>query len=55
MKRLENVDMRQYTSFKAGGCAREMAIVESVEELQNKSQKLTQEKKAFSNEKSKMY
>lgn len=34
MKRLENVDMRQYTSFKAGGCAREMAIVESVEELQ---------------------
>ncbi|MBR3756402.1 MAG: UDP-N-acetylmuramate dehydrogenase [Firmicutes bacterium] len=34
MKRLENVDMRQYTSFKAGGCAHEMEIVESVEELQ---------------------
>ncbi len=34
MKRLENVDMRQYTSFKAGGRAKEMVLVETVEELQ---------------------
>lgn len=33
MERLQNVDMREFTSFKAGGKAREMAILESVEEL----------------------
>lgn len=35
MKRLQNVDMREYTSFKAGGCAAEMVIVDTVEELQD--------------------
>ncbi len=35
MKRLENVDMREYTSFKAGGRAAEMVIVDTVEELQD--------------------
>ena len=34
MKRLQNVDMREYTSFKAGGKATEMVIVDTVEELQ---------------------
>lgn len=33
MERLQNVDMREFTSFKAGGKAREMVILESVEEL----------------------
>lgn len=45
MKRLENVDMRQYTSFKAGGCAREMVIVDSVEELQNVLKEIHNENK----------
>lgn len=35
MKRLENVDMREYTSFKAGGSVAEMVIVDTVEELQD--------------------
>jgi len=47
MKRLENVDMRQYTSFKAGGCAREMVITESVEELQAVLQELHREKQKW--------
>ena len=47
MKRLENVDMRQYTSFKAGGCAREMAIVESVEELQAVLKEIHRENKKW--------
>jgi len=47
MKRLENVDMRQYTSFKAGGCAREMVIVESVEELQAVLRELHRENKKW--------
>ena len=47
MKRLENVDMRQYTSFKAGGCAREMAIVESVEELQAVLKEIHKENKKW--------
>lgn len=33
MKRLKNVDMREYTSFKAGGRAAEMVEPESVEDL----------------------
>lgn len=33
MERLSNVEMRDYTSFKTGGRAREMVIPESVEEL----------------------
>lgn len=33
MEKKSNVDMREYTSFKAGGCAREMLIVESTDEL----------------------
>ncbi len=40
MKRLTNVDMRQYTSFKAGGAAKEMVIVETIEELQEVLQEL---------------
>ena len=47
MKRLENVDMRQYTSFKAGGSAREMVIVESVEELQQVLQEINKEDKKW--------
>ena len=47
MKRLENVDMRQYTSFKAGGSAREMVIVESVEELQAVLQEIDREQKKW--------
>lgn len=47
MKRLENVDMRQYTSFKAGGCAKEMAIVESVEELQEVLKEIHRENKKW--------
>lgn len=47
MKRLENVDMRQYTSFKAGGSAKEMAIVESVEELQAVLQEIHRENKKW--------
>ena len=34
MKRLNHVDMKKYTSFRAGGFADEMLIPESVEELQ---------------------
>ena len=34
MERLQHVDMREYTSFKAGGSAAEMVIVDTVEELQ---------------------
>lgn len=33
MERLQNVDMREFTSFKAGGKAKEMVILESAEEL----------------------
>lgn len=47
MKRLENVDMRQYTSFKAGGSAKEMVIVESVEELQKVLQEIHRENKKW--------
>ena len=47
MKRLENVDMRQYTSFKAGGCAQEMVIVETVEELQTVLQEIHRENKKW--------
>ncbi len=47
MKRFENVDMRQYTSFKAGGCAREMVIVESVEELQTVLKDIHREEKKW--------
>lgn len=47
MKRLENVDMRQYTSFKAGGSAKEMVIVESVEELQAALKEIHREKKKW--------
>ncbi|MBR3784804.1 MAG: UDP-N-acetylmuramate dehydrogenase [Firmicutes bacterium] len=47
MKRLENVDMRQYTSFKAGGCAQEMVIVETVEELQTVLQEIQRENKKW--------
>lgn len=34
MKRLYNVEMKDYTSFKAGGRAAEMVIPETTEELQ---------------------
>ena len=34
MERLFDVDMRDYTSFRAGGRAAELAIAEDVEELQ---------------------
>lgn len=47
MKRLQNVDMREYTSFKAGGIAAEMAIVDSVEELQSVLAEMQKENKPF--------
>ena len=33
MERLQNADMKEFTSFKAGGKAKEMVILESTEEL----------------------
>ena len=33
MERISNADMSKYTSFKAGGCADEMVIVDTPEEL----------------------
>ena len=39
MKRLYNVEMKDYTSFKAGGRAAEMVIPETTEELQEALQK----------------
>lgn len=45
MKRLQNVDMRQYTSFKAGGAAAEMVIVDTVEELQEILAEIQREQK----------
>lgn len=47
MKRLENVDMREYTSFKAGGRAAEMVIVDTVEELQTVLKEIHQENRKW--------
>lgn len=47
MKRLEHVDMGRYTSFKTGGEADEMIIVESVAELQSVLQKIHRENKKW--------
>lgn len=47
MKRLENVDMREYTSFKAGGRAAEMVIVDNVEELQTVLKEIHQENRKW--------
>lgn len=47
MERLQNVDMREFTSFKAGGKAREMVILESVEELQEIMQEIHRLKKKY--------
>jgi len=47
MKRLENVDMREYTSFKAGGRAAEMVIVETIEELQDVLREIHREEKKW--------
>jgi len=47
MKRLENVDMREYTSFKAGGRAAEMVIVDTVEELQGILQEIHEENRKW--------
>lgn len=47
MKRLENVDMREYTSFKAGGHAAEMVIVDTVEELQEVLREIHREEKKW--------
>lgn len=43
MKRLLDADMREYTSFRAGGKAAEMAIPETTEELMEVLQKIHQE------------
>jgi UDP-N-acetylmuramate dehydrogenase len=40
MKIMHDVDMREYTSFRAGGCADTMAVPESTEELQQLLQDL---------------
>jgi len=42
MERYQSVDMSQYTSFKTGGMAQEMVIVETMEELQEVLQELDQ-------------
>lgn len=47
MERLKHVEMKDYTSFKAGGCAAEMVIVESVEELREILAELDGEKKPY--------
>ena len=48
MERLQNVDMREFTSFKAGGKAREMVILESVEELREIMGEIHRLKKKYS-------
>ena len=40
MKRLKNVDMKEYTSFKAGGRAAEMVEPESIEDVMEIMEKL---------------
>lgn len=47
MERLQNVDMREYTSFKAGGKAAEMVIVETVEELQEVLKEIKREERKW--------
>ena len=47
MERLYNVDMSKYTSFKAGGCADEMIIVDSAEELVEVLKKLNEKKAEY--------
>ena len=47
MERLQNVDMREYTSFKAGGTAAEMVIVDTVEELQEVLKEIHRENKKW--------
>ena len=47
MERLQNIDMREFTSFKAGGKAREMVILDNVEELQEIMQEIYKLKKKY--------
>ena len=47
MERLENVDMKEFTSFKAGGKAREMVILESAAELAEILQEIHKQKKRY--------
>lgn len=47
MERLSNVDMSGYTSFRAGGCADELIIVETPEELLDILKELNEKKTRF--------
>lgn len=47
MERLQNVDMKKFTSFKAGGKAEEMVILESVGELKEILKEIHREKKNY--------
>lgn len=47
MERLQDVDMKKFTSFKAGGKAREMVILENIEELKEVLGELRRQKRAY--------
>ncbi len=47
MERLEHVDMRQYTSFKAGGAAEELVLPETIDELMEVLQALHRSGRPF--------
>ncbi len=47
MERLKNIEMKEYTSFKAGGKAAELIIVESVDELRQVLAEIDREQKPY--------
>ena len=47
MERLKNIEMKEYTSFKTGGKAAELIIVESVDELRQVLAEIDREKKPY--------
>ena len=47
MERISNADMSKYTSFRAGGCADELIIVDTPEELLDVLKELSEKKDEY--------